>query len=229
MIDAVLCELEGVLVETADLRRRALQRSLGDEGLTLTDEQFDEHCAGLPLQTSVRAALAALHTPHDETMVDLLALRAERQFTALAAQGIALAPGAREFIERSQGVAPLAIVTRARRREVEVVLSLANLESAFECVVAAEDAQQPKPSPRGYVLAIERMSRRRPVRRERALALEDGPAGLRAAHAAALRCVVVSPQAWQFAEEAESWIPSMAGQTPATLDALVTRREETVR
>src|ERR687886_281975 len=171
MVDAVLCELEGVLVETAELRRRALQRSLSDEGLTLTDEQFDEHCAGLPLESSVRAAIATLRTPHDETLVDLLALRAERQFTSLAAQGIVLTPGAREFVERTQGVAPLAIVTRARRREVRLVLSLASLDSAFECIVAAEDALQLKPSPRGYLLALERLSRRRPLMRERALAL----------------------------------------------------------
>src|SRR3954469_16891330 len=120
MVDAVLCELEGVLVETAELRRRALQRSLGSEGIPLTDEQFHEHCLGLPLHTSVRTGLAALRTPRDETMVDLLAPHAEREFAALSAQGIALAPGAREFIERTQGVAPLAIVTRARRREVEL-------------------------------------------------------------------------------------------------------------
>jgi beta-phosphoglucomutase-like phosphatase (HAD superfamily) len=229
MVDAVLCELEDVLVETSVLRRCALQRSLADEGLTLTDEQFDEHCAGLPLETSVRAALATLRAPRDETEVDLLALRAERHFTSLAAQGIALTPGAREFVERSQGVAPLAIVTRARRREVELLLSLANLDSAFECIVAAEDARQPKPSPRGHLMAVGRMSRRRPLVHERVVALEDGPVGIEAARTAALRCVAVGVRAWQSTAEADAHIASVAGQSPATLDALVSRREETVR
>jgi beta-phosphoglucomutase-like phosphatase (HAD superfamily) len=228
MVDAVLCELEDVLVETAVLRRRALQRSLAEDGLTLTDAQFDEHCAGLPLDASARAALDTIRAPHDETTVDLLALRAEREFTSLAAQGIALTPGAREFVERSQGVVSLALVTRARRREVQLLLSLANLDSAFECIVAAEDALQPKPSPRGHFMALQRLSRRRPLIAERVVALEDSPAGIQAARAAALRCVAVSPYAWRFAAEADACIASIAGQSPATLDALASRREETV-
>jgi hypothetical protein len=98
-------------------------------------------------------------------------LRAERAFAEQVGKGLTLAPGARAFVEHAHGRARLAVVTRASRREVEFVLQLAGLASAFECVVSADDAPAPPPSPARHEAALARLARRRPA--PRALALED--------------------------------------------------------
>jgi HAD superfamily hydrolase (TIGR01509 family) len=228
MLDVVLCEFEGVLADTSALRRRALQRSFADESLALADAEYDAHCAGLPLEGAIRAGLRAAGIERDDTGVEVLRLRAERHFAELAGKGVSLATGAREFLDRAQGATRLALVTRASRREVEFVLGLAGLDGAFECIVAAEDVLAPKPAPEGYRRALERLARRRPLARERAVALEDGPAGVRAARGAGVRCIVVGTLPAHIQVEADAALPSVAGHSPSTLDALLNHREETV-
>ena len=228
MFDAVLCEFEGVLADTAALRVAALRASLADEGVTSPHPELADACARLPVATTVRAALALHGERRDETGLDLLVLRAERHFAAAAGKGLALAPGARDFVERAMGTARLALVTRASRREVEFILSLAGLDVAFECIITADDTPEPKPSGDGYVQALERLGRRRSVRPDQAIALEDGPVGIRAAHAAGLRCVTVGALPAHLAVEADALLPSLVGQTPASIEALVSARKETV-
>ncbi|MBX6330351.1 MAG: HAD family phosphatase [Gemmatimonadaceae bacterium] len=225
MTDVVLCELEGVVAETKALRRRALERSFADEGLTLPPAALAD-ADGLPAEEAVRAALRAAELARDDTDVALLALRAERHFAELAGTGIALAPGAREFLDRARETARLALVTRAHRRDVDLVLGLAGLEALFECIVAAEDTASPKPSPAAYRTALDRLARRRPLRRERVLALEDGLAGIRAARAAGVRCIAVGTLPAHVAAEADAAVASIAGHTPSTLDAMLMLREE---
>jgi HAD superfamily hydrolase (TIGR01509 family) len=225
MADAVLCELEGVVAETSALRRRALERSFADEGLMLPPAAFADADA-LPAEDAVRAALRAAGDARDDTEVALLALRAERRFAELAGTGLALAPGAREFLDRARGTARLALVTRAHRRDVDLVLGLAGLEALFECIVAAEDTAAPKPSPAAYRTALDRLARRRPIERERVLALEDGLAGIRAARAAGVRCIAVGALPAHVAAEADAAVASIAGHTPSTLDAMLMPREE---
>ncbi len=228
MLDAILCEFEGVLAETHALRRRALQQSFADEHLVLPDAVYAAHCAGPPSSYAVRNALAVLGEPdRDEAGVELLVLRAERHFAALAGAGVSLSPGARGFLEAAAGSVRLAIVTRMSRRTVEALLELAGLDGVFECLIAAEDTPLPKPAPHGYRKALARLARRRPLAREGVIALEDGAVGAAAAHAAGLRCITVGPGAAFTA--AEATIPSLAGHSPSTLEALVEPREEIVR
>jgi beta-phosphoglucomutase-like phosphatase (HAD superfamily) len=61
MLDAILCEFEGVLADTAPLRRAALRTSLAEEGVALHDDQSaeafrDHELASLPVPTAARGA-----------------------------------------------------------------------------------------------------------------------------------------------------------------------------
>jgi HAD superfamily hydrolase (TIGR01509 family) len=228
MIEAVLCELEGVLVDTFAMRRRALQESFAAEGLALPDDTFAACCTGRSTDDAVRAALDAQHASLDDVAITLLVLRADRRFAELAGHGLLLAPGAMELIERAHGRARLALVTRASRREAELLLAPAGLDAAFECIVCAEDAPAPKPSPAPYAHALDRLARKRPVARERVIALEDGLAGVRAAHAAGVQCIAVGALPADVRAEADAAIPTLAGQSPATLGALITQAQEII-
>ena len=224
LFDTVLLELEGVLADTHAIRRDALVRSLADDGVVLTHAAYEARCAGFPVREAAAAGVGADGRRFDDTALDLVAIRAERYFAEQLGKGVSLAPGARELLANLAGRVRLGIVTRASRRDVEFVLGLAGLDGVFECVVAAEDVHSPKPSPEGYQRAFDRLARRRPARPISTLALEDSPPGILAAHALKLRCIAVGSLPAFHAVQADAYLPSLAGQSLASLNALLGER-----
>jgi HAD superfamily hydrolase (TIGR01509 family) len=218
-----------VLADTRDARRRALARSFADENVTLSDEKYDESCAGFTVREGAVAGAALLRLTRDVVAIDLIALRAERYFAEALGKGISLAPGAREFINDAAGRARLGIVTRALRREVEFVLSMAGLESSFDVIVTADDVASPKPSPEPYERALARLVRRRVSRPPQMLALEDSTPGILSARAVKISVIAVGDIPVYHAVQAHACIPSLVGQTLDSLGALVARGEERVR
>ena len=225
MFHAVLFELEGVLVDTRNDRQRALQETLAQDGVRLSDSDC-ESLADLPVRAAVAAAFRAASIPMDDVGLDLGALRAERRFAERLAHGLALVEGARDLVGHLAGRVRLGVVTRASRREADAMLSLAGLEFAFECVIGHDDVLEAKPSACHYEQALRTMSRLRPLAPASALALEDGPAGIRAARGAGLRCLAVGALPAHRAMQAEGLLPTLRGHTLSTLAGVVLRPEE---
>ncbi len=136
--------------------------------------------------------------------------------------------GAGEVVAHLAGRTRLGVVTRANRREADLILSLAGLEFAFECVVTSDHVGVLKPSPEPYETALRTMCRLRPVRAGQALALEDGPVGIRAARAAGLRCLAVGALPAHRAMEAEGLVPTLRGHSMGSLESIVLRPGERI-
>ena len=224
-VDTVLLEFEGVIADTAHARMSALMRSLADEGVDLTEAEYQRACAGFPPRESAIAA-AALHKEAklDDTALELVALRAERYFAEDVGQGMELMPGAVELIQGAQGRTRLAIVTRASRREVDFVLGLAGLDQAFEVIVTREDVLAPKPSPEGFERALQRLAKLRRISRPTtSLALEDSAAGVLAAKAVKIPVIAVGHVPAHYGTHADARVDSLEGQTLPSLTALVER------
>jgi beta-phosphoglucomutase-like phosphatase (HAD superfamily) len=221
MIGSLFFEVEGVLAGTASLRRAALLRALAEESIAPADLSDLDIDAGGSTRDAVRRALRHHAIASDETALTLIALRADRHFAALVQAGVSLAPGARELIAQSISTCRLAIVTGLDRATVNSLLALAELDGAFEVIIAAEDVAALKPAPDGHRKALERMSRRRPLDARAALALEPDAAGARAARAAGLRCAVIAPYRAESIVDADAMLESLVGETPATLDAML--------
>jgi beta-phosphoglucomutase-like phosphatase (HAD superfamily) len=222
MLGAVLFEIDGVLTETFGARRDAVLSALRGDGIEVSDDEYVEACAGLSAADAVRAMLELRGMERDETAIELLAHRVDGAYRAFVGKGVTMIDGAREMIERFAAVTRLGIVTRVGRREVDLVLALARLEHAFTCVIAAEDAREPKPSPAPYVAALDRLRRARPWGPDAAIvAFEDGRAGIRAARAAGVRTVAVGMLPAHVAMEADAYLPAVTGLTPQRLAALL--------
>ena len=218
MIDAVLCELEGVIVETAAPRQRAMMRAFAEEGLDGTSIEAGQ---GLSVRETIARALAGDRAIHDAIHIDLLALKANMYFATEAATGLTLAPGVIDTFTALHARTRLALVTRAEREVTDRILSLGGLDGVFEVIVTAGDVLEPKPHPEGHRVALERLTRRRPVRT--ALAIEDGLSGVRAAHAAGIPCIVVGALPAHEAIEAHAVVDGLRGQSLESLAALAGR------
>jgi len=222
VIDTVLMEFDGVLADTAAARRHAMLSVLLEDGITLSPADYHDHCAGLPTPDAVRQALGCTRVEHDETGIELLALRVDRAFSAHVGKGLVLAEGAREVVERLAARTRVGIVSRANRRDIEFALSLARIESHFACVIGAEDVYPPKPSPAPYQAALRRLERRRAVHADGIVVpLEDAQIGIRSARAAGIRCIAVGQIPAHVALEANALVPAIAGLDVHQIEQLV--------
>jgi beta-phosphoglucomutase-like phosphatase (HAD superfamily) len=72
------------------------------------------------------------------------------------------------------------------------------------------------------------MSRLRTLQSAHALALEDGPIGIRSARAAGVRCLAVGALPAHRAMQAEGLLPTLRGHTLGSLEGVVLRPEERI-
>jgi beta-phosphoglucomutase-like phosphatase (HAD superfamily) len=210
----IFLDFDDVLAETRAPRLAALREALESDGIAFSDERFDESCAGLSFAAAARAVIRLVGVtgkPADETGVALAALRAERAFGATAARGLPLCVGAAAFVRRSAGNARLALVTRAPRRDVDLVLSFSGLGDSFECVVAAEDYTGPEPSSEPYDAALGRMARGRAISIGEGIALVASLNAVAAARAARLHPIVVGPVSPALAFAGDGYLASLEG------------------
>ena len=221
MLDAVLLEWEGVLVDTGAARRDALLRALADEGVPWTAAAYDACCGGLDVRAATAAALMRCGSrDSDATLVELVALRAERAFVERLAHGFMLQPGVAGFIAAAEGRVRIAVVTRAARAETDVALQLSGLETAITSIVAADDVADPMPAPESYGLALRLLARRRAIDAERVVAMVETPAALRAARDAGVRSLAVGAPA-HVAVDADAAMDALPGLTLEAIASLL--------
>ncbi len=227
-VPVLLVEFEGVLADTALLRRDALAEALAADGLTLTADAWSA-AAGRCVEDAVERVRTALGAPEDPTAADLCRARAEKAFAARASSGLSLQPGARDCMEALASIARLALVTRAARRDVEFVLGLAGMDGHFRPLITLDDARPPKPASAPYRAAMSKVAQLFPGQTLRGLAVEDSVVGVRAARGAGLASVLVGDFAAHEAMEADAWIESIAELTPERVRALTAHAAEDTR
>ena len=220
MADAVLLDWEGLLTDTTASRRAALVLALAVEGVTLDEDAYDDRFAGRSLRNIVASALE--WRAGDDTLVELVTLRAQRELATRLAQGFVVAPEVMRFVEHAQLRAPVAIVTAAGRDETDAALRLASLRDSFSAIVSADDAAGDAPSRTQFDAAMAHLERRRasPLSRERVIALATTRPAILAAREAGIRTIAVGAPA-HVAVEADGALESIAGATLDALDALV--------
>jgi len=180
---AVVCDMDGLLVDSERLERRVWQAVARELGVELTDERFGTF-VGHGTDVNDRQ----LRTYYGPTF-DIPAFRARchaRMRELVAAEGVPLRPGARAWLDfvASLGI-PLALATSSRRALVDE--RLGDLLPAFAAIVTRDEVARGKPHPDLYLEAATRLR----VSPAACLALEDSPTGARAAIAAGIPVVLV--------------------------------------
>lgn len=206
MLDAVLIEWENVLVDTSSVRRDSLVRAFAEEGLHFDASRFLSECHGRSLHGAVASALSCAGRA-DETLTDLLVMRAGRAFAERLGKGFVLMPGARAFVEQAQLGTRIAIVTLATCAETDFVLRLAGIDGAVSIVVCAETTEAARTT---YERALAHLARRRAVRGDHTVAVAHVATAVRGARAAGIRTVAVGAPAHD-ALEADGAVRSIEG------------------
>ena len=223
----IMLDFDDVLVETRAPKLAALRAAFAHDGVAIDDDLLDTVCLGVSIPAAVRGAYRQANVPADETMIELAALRADRTLAAASQHGLPLAPGAMDFVRNASGHVRLAIVTSARRRDVEALLELAGLRDAFECVLTADDHAGTEPSPDPYDAALFRLAHGESIRAGGETAMVASLNATTAARAARLTVVVVGPVSPTVAFAGDGYLASLQGATVADAVRFSRRAEAT--
>ena len=211
---AVLWDLDGTLVDSAEYHWRSWRDTMAAEGLPLTYQQFLDGFG----QKNDRILRAWLGADADADRILRLADAKEREYRRLAREGELLPlPGAAEWVKRlrEQGWRQ-AIASSAPRANVEVMLAALRLDEAFDATVSAEDVTAGKPDPQVFLAAARKLT----TAPANCIVVEDAAAGVEAARRAGMRCIGVSGTE---ALEADVFVRSLADLPRDAFSALLVR------
>jgi HAD superfamily hydrolase (TIGR01509 family) len=220
MIEAVVFDLDGVLVDSEQLwdqaRRQVAAEHAGrwrDEATTAMQGMSSPEWSGY-----MRDALG-VSLPQEE-IADLVVRRLLDHYT----QHLPLLPGAVGAVRRIGSKWPLAVASSANRQVIDTVLDLSGLRDMFQITVSSEEVPRGKPWPDVYLEAARRLG----CPPESCVAVEDSANGVRSAVAAGLRTVAVpnpeGPPGVDVLRQADLTVASLLDITVEMIDRLDDRR-----
>jgi HAD superfamily hydrolase (TIGR01509 family) len=183
MTDAVVFDLDGLLLDTEqvwDEVRETLTRERGGRW----HDRAQADMMGMSSTEWSRYMHERLGLP--EPPEELNRLVVERMQQRYRDQ-LPLVDGAVEAVRRIGARWPLGLASSSNRPLIDLALELMGVAELFRATVSSEEVERGKPAPDVYLEEARRLE----VAPERAVAVEDSAAGIRAANAAGMRVIAV--------------------------------------
>ena len=181
---AAIWDVDGTLVDTAELHFQAWQEVCREQGRDFTRDDFAA-TFGQRNPEIIRKLFGERFNPDE---IAALGDRKEVLYRSAASKGVELLPGVRSLVEDLHRAGFVqAIGSSAPRANLELILRLTGIARFFAAVVSSEDTQRGKPDPQVFLLAAERLG----IAPTRCVVFEDAVAGVQAARAGGMKCVAV--------------------------------------
>ncbi len=182
---AVVFDMDGVLFDTEVICMRSWVAVAEKNGLPDMEEIFPR-CIGGNADRSRKIVLEAYGENFDYAGFRQQA--SDWFWNDIEKNGLPVKPGAEEILQwLKENGWTVGLASSTRRSTVEEHLKQAGFWDFFSAVVTGDMVQRSKPEPDIYLLACERLS----ARPSETYAIEDSPNGVRAAHAAGMKTLMV--------------------------------------
>jgi HAD superfamily hydrolase (TIGR01509 family) len=193
-IKAVIFDFDGVIADTEELHFNCLKSVLSKEGICIDRQIYDQLYLALDdkncfKEIFLRERLRKLTSKELQNLV-----RQKAELFRDQLENVKLFQGIREWVQKYSSEVSISICSGALREEILSVLRLHSLLDYFSVVIASEDVQNSKPSPEGYLLALEKLKDafNGHLSASECLVIEDSIAGIKAAKLAQMRCVAIA-------------------------------------
>jgi HAD superfamily hydrolase (TIGR01509 family) len=194
MIDAVVFDLDGVLLQSEEVWDAVRERYVRERGGRY-DEEVQLSMMGMSAPEWSRYLHEDAGVPDEPDAINREVV--ERMLEEYRRE-LPLLPGAVEAVRRSAAAFPLGLASSSNRAIFEEVLRLAGIADCFRATVSSEEVARGKPTPDVYLEAARRLE----VPSERCAAVEDSHAGIRSAEAAGMRVVAIPNASYPPDDEA---------------------------
>ena len=207
MIDAMIFDLDGTLVQTEKLKAISYARAVHDLcPIEITEEQVLEaftEVVGLPRKEVAQSLVerfdldAAARSRLSEFQVDtpwqaFVQIRLQHYEKMLEDPDVILGnqwPYNLAVLEQARTAGcKTGLATMSRCRQASRVLDILDLKHTFDFIATRDDVEQGKPDPEIYQLVASILE----VEASSCLVLEDSPSGVKAALAAGMHCIAVT-------------------------------------
>jgi len=187
VIEAVVFDLDGVIVDSEQVWDDVRERYTRESGGTYTDSAARDMMGMSSVEWS-RYMAERLGVPG--TPAEINAAIVERMLERYG-EAPPLIPGASEAVRRCAERWPLAVASSSNPELIEVVLRAARLRDLFRVVVSSQEVARGKPAPDVFFEAARRLG----VGPPSCAAVEDSENGILAAKAAGMRTIAIpNPQ-----------------------------------
>jgi beta-phosphoglucomutase len=187
MIQAVIFDLDGVIVDTAHYHFIAWQRLAKELGINFTEKE-NEQLKGVSRMRSLEIILehGNLHLTRGE--MEELADKKNQWFVQYinAMKADEIFPGVKELIKHIR-TAGIKVALASSSKNADTVIDLLKIRDLFDAIVDGTMITHTKPDPEIFLLAAKKVN----IPTNQCLVFEDAEAGIEAAVAAGMKCVGV--------------------------------------
>lgn len=184
LIEAIIFDLDGLMVDSEPLAKEAWRTFLTNHGHTL-DRETSKAMLGLRLTECSRLVKRRYDLP---LTVEQIAAQRSKWFLAALEGNLQPMPGLLELLDAidARGLRR-AVATSSPKFYAPAALREVGAAEGFEVIIAGDMVSEGKPAPDIYLAAAEALA----LPPAACLALEDSPNGVRAAKAAGMRCIAI--------------------------------------
>jgi HAD superfamily hydrolase (TIGR01509 family) len=183
VIDAVVFDMDGVLIESEEIWDAVREVYVHDRGGRYDDE-IQRAMMGMssPEWSRYLHETAGIHDTPEAINAEVV-----RRMLAAYRERLPLLDGAVDAVRRLAARFPLAVASSSNRPLIDAVLDVSGLKEHFQATVSSEEVARGKPAPDVYLEAARRLG----VAPERCAAVEDSHNGIRSAKSAGMRVIAV--------------------------------------
>ena len=220
MLNAIIFDFDGIIVDSEPMHYKAFQRVLEPMGKGYSWEEYCETYIGFDDRDAFRKAFIAkggkIHAKELKKMINEKA----KVFQQLIRDGEATPlPGAVELIKSIPRKLPVALCSGAWREDILPILGNLGIDNSFSVIVTAEETKKSKPHPAPYKLTLEKLGLENAAT---AIAIEDTPAGIMSAKGAGLKVLAVTnSQDREYLLEADAVTDSLENISRLSLEDMV--------
>ena len=183
MIDAVVFDMDGVLIQSEEVWDEVRERYVHERGGRY-DGEIQRAMMGMSSTEWSRFLHDEAGVPEEPAEIDAEVVR---RMLAAYRDHLPLIPGAVEAVRRLADAFPLGLASSSNRELIDAVLDVAGLAPFFRAAVSSEEVARGKPAPDVYLEAARRLG----VDPARCAAVEDSHGGIRSARAAGMRVLAI--------------------------------------
>ncbi|MCS6267373.1 MAG: HAD family phosphatase [Vampirovibrio sp.] len=189
-IQAVIFDMDGVLIDAKDWHYQALNDALGQLGyLPITPEEHETTYDGLPTLAKLKALATIGRVPDDLAVYQTInGLKQELTITATKRLCRPYAPHLNVMQTLKAQGRRIAVASNSVRSSVDEMMMLSGLAPYLEFTLSNQDVPRAKPFPDLYLEALRLLA----LPASACLVVEDNPKGIAAAQAAGLSVLVVA-------------------------------------
>jgi beta-phosphoglucomutase len=184
---AAIFDMDGTLIDNTPYHFKSWQAMFKKYGKgELSKQTYYSEISGVPVVDTIRRVFGE---GRDEAGIQALLNEKEDFYQQAYAPFVAPINGLENFLtELKNAGVKMAMATSAIQRDIDFILDRIPIRDDFEAIVDSTMVSKPKPNPKIFLKAAERLN----MPPEKCVVFEDSLAGIKAANAAGMKVVAIT-------------------------------------